>query len=89
MEKEMTNLLSELPVVVTSPGDYLTRSGKRVQIREISGNGSFNAKGAVYREFRGRTVARGFDIWHPSGCYRAVGEHGLDIVGPADLQAAA
>lgn len=73
-------LLQDLPVVVTGPGDYLTRNGKRVQIREISGRGSFSAKGAVYREFRGRTVARGHDIWHPSGCYRAVGEHGLDIV---------
>ncbi|WP_327210005.1 hypothetical protein [Rhizobium leguminosarum] len=82
-------LLQDLPVVVTGPGDYLTRSGKRVQIREISGKGTFNAKGAVYREFRGRTVARGYDIWHPSGCYRAVGEHGLDIVGPAGGQVAA
>lgn len=73
-------LLDDLPVVVTGPGDYVTRNGRRVAIREIGGKGTFNAKGAVYREFRGRVVARGLDIWHISGCYRAVGEHGLDIV---------
>jgi hypothetical protein len=79
----MTVLLTDLPVIITGPGEYKTRNGKRVNIREISGSGTFAAKGGIYREFRGRTVARGYDIWHVSGCYRAVGEHGLDIVGPA------
>lgn len=81
-------LLQDLPVVVTGPGDYVTRNGRRVAIREIGGKGTFNARGAVYREFRGRVVARGLDIWHVSGRYRSLGEHGLDIVGPADGQAA-
>lgn len=49
-------LLDELPTVVTRPGVYETRDGRRVLIREISGRGTFSAKGAVYREFRGRIV---------------------------------
>lgn len=77
-------LLDELPTVVTRP-EYETRDGRRVLIRDISGRGTFSAKGAVYREFRGRTVPRGYDIWHVSGRYRAVGEHPLDIVSLANF----
>lgn len=75
-------LLQDRPVIVTGPGDYVTRSGRRVTIRAIQGPGTFSAKGAVWREFRGRVVPRGYDIWHPSGAHVAVGESGLDIVGP-------
>lgn len=78
-------LLDELPTVVTGPGEYETRDGRRVKIREISGRGTFSAEGAVYKEFRGRAVPRGYDIWHVSGRYRAVGEHPLDIVSVANF----
>lgn len=78
-------LLDDLPTVVRGPGEYETRDGRRVQIREISGNATFSAKGAVYKEFRGRIVPRGYDIWHVSGRYRAVGEHPLDIVSVANF----
>jgi hypothetical protein len=73
--------------IIDGPGQYMTRSGKTVSIHTVSGSGTFSAKGAVHREFRGKIVPRGYDIWAPSGRYRAVGEHGLDIVAHHEAKA--
>lgn len=77
----MSVLLSDLPVIITGPGEYVSRNGKRVTIREISGPSTFAAKGHVWRMFRGKERPRDNDIWHVSGRYQAVGERGKDIVG--------
>lgn len=65
---------------ISKPGDYVTRDGSRVTIRDIYGPSTFPAKGAVWREYRGNYRPRGFAIWALDGRYRAVGEHPLDIV---------
>ena len=78
--------INDLPVVIKSPGDYATRDGRRVTIREIRetapGTTAFTAKGSVWKTMRGSLRARGHDIWHISGRHMAVGESARDIVGP-------
>lgn len=79
-------MLNDLPTVVTAPGDYVTRDGRRVTIRTVRqatiGTTSFGAVGAVWSERRGVLRARGYEIWHTSGRHRVLGETGLDLVGP-------
>ena len=87
-----TTPMNRLPVVIDGPGEYVTRSGKRVTIRDIKvyasqPNGplrhevtAFEAKGEVWRKTNTKLL-KDWDIWHLSGRYRAVGEHRLDIVG--------
>lgn len=66
---------------ISEPGEYVTRDGSRVTIRDIYGPSTFPAKGAVWRMYRGEHRPRGFTTWALDGRYRAVGEHPLDIVG--------
>ena len=77
--------LNELPVVIDAPGDYVTRGGNRVTIRQVRdatpGTTSFGAVGSVWKERRGVTRARGNDIWHISGRHMVLRESALDIVG--------
>lgn len=83
--KEVSTPLNELPVVIDSPGDYATREGLRVTIRQVRdatrGTTSFGAVGAVWRERRGVTRARGHDVWHVSGRHMVLKESRLDLVG--------
>jgi hypothetical protein len=77
---------NSLPVLVTAPGEYVTRAGHRVTIREVRdgspGTTSFGATGAVWRERRGVSRPRGVDVWHVSGRHMVLRETDLDIVGP-------
>ena len=67
--------------MITETGDYLTRDGTRVTIFEIRpGTSTFEAKGSVWKMFRGKLRPRGFNIWKTNGQHMAVGEHRLDIV---------
>lgn len=67
-------------MTITKPGDYITRDGTRVTIREISGPSSWPCKGSVWSMFRGKYVPRGYGIWQVNGRYLAVDEHPLDIM---------
>ena len=67
--------------MITETGDYLTRDGTKVTIFEIRlGTSTFEAKGSVWKMFRGKVRPRGFNIWQTNGQHMAVGEHRLDIV---------
>lgn len=67
--------------MIAETGDYLTRDGTRVTIFEIRpGTSTFEAKGSVWKMFRGKLRPRGFNIWKTNGQHMAVGEHRLDIV---------
>ena len=74
----------DLPIVITQPGDYRTRDGRRVTIREVGpvslDTTPFNAKGSVWKTFRNKVVPRGHDIWHLSGRAFPLAEHPRDIV---------
>lgn len=76
---------SDLPVIIDAPGDYVTRDGDRVTIREVRdavpGTTSFGASGSVWRSMKGITRARGHDVWHVSGRHLVSRESPLDIVG--------
>lgn len=79
--------LNALPTIITGPGDYVTRDGGRVTIREIhpAPQGSataFTAKGSNWTTYRGTYRSRGHDIWHVSGRHKAVGLSARDIIGP-------
>ena len=82
--------LNDLPVVVDGPGDYVTRDGRRVTIREVHdstpGTTSFGAKGSLWTERRGVLRARGHDIWHISGRHMVLRETSRDIVGRWAIQ---
>lgn len=71
-----------LPIIITGPGDYRTRDGRRVTIHAVKEPGTFAAKGAIWKLFRGKETPRGYDIWHPNGraSLRTVGMK-RDIVG--------
>ena len=67
--------------MITETGDYLTRDGTKVTIHEIRlGTSTFEAKGSVWKTFRGKLRPRGFNIWKTDGQHKAVGVHRLDIV---------
>lgn len=74
-------MLDDLPTIIREPGTYITRDGRRVTIQEICGPATFNARGYVWKMFRGKERPRDWTIWHPSGRYRALTESPLDIVG--------
>ena len=81
---DVSTPLNELPVIIDTPGDYATHDGLRVTIRQVSdatpGTTSFGAVGAVWRERRGVTRARGHEIWHISGRNMVLRESPLDVV---------
>ena len=67
--------------MINTTGDYRTRDGSKVTITEIRlGTSTFEAKGQVWKMFRGKLVPRGYDIWKVDGNHNAIGEHRLDIV---------
>lgn len=73
--------------MVLEIGEYVTRGGKRVTITTIAGNGTFPAKGYVWRMYRGKLCKRDWNGWKLDGSYMAVGEHGRDITHKAPISA--
>jgi hypothetical protein len=69
-----------LPVIVTGPGEYVTRDGRQVTVREIGTTATFCVYGSIWIEFRGKHRN---ESWHPNGRATFV-ESGrkCDIVGP-------
>lgn len=51
-----------LPVVITEPGEYLTRSGERVTVEQSSQRHEFGCKG-----FYGSAETKIAESWHRSG----------------------
>ena len=81
-----TIFLNDLPTVIDGPGEYQTRDGGRATIREVRPNAnpdttSFDAKGSVWKMFRGTLKPRGHEIWHVSGRMNPLHENWKDIVG--------
>jgi hypothetical protein len=87
-----TTPMNRRPLIITEPGDYRTRDGRRVTIHEIKLCSptppyqrhevtAFEAKGSVWRVVRGVNQPRDYDIWHLSGHHVALGDDPLDIVG--------
>lgn len=76
------------PFMVTKPGDYVTRDGRRVTVRAIVTHNSAGAavtwpvKGQIWRMYRGELRPRGFDIWQTNGMINIAVESDKDIVGP-------
>ena len=75
---------SDLPVIVTQPGEHVTRDGRRVSVHGINPNEAYTYRvhGAEWKMFRGKMRARGFTVWHVSGRFDVVRETASDIVGP-------
>lgn len=83
----MITPFNRLPRIVTKPGDYRTRDGRRVTIHEVAPDPDptvtrFAAKGAIWKVFRGKERPRGLKGWHVCGRGDAFAEKGSDIVGP-------
>ena len=83
--RHVVTTLNRLPVIVTAPGLYRTRDGRRVQVHTVKPNAdltvtAFTAGGAIERMFRGKLTFRGFDIWHVSGRAYPLQESPRDIV---------
>lgn len=80
--------LFDLPTLITQPGDYRTRDGRRVTIREVGevslDSTRFNATGSVWKMFRGKVRPRGYSGWHLSGRAFPLAEHPRDIVAAWD-----
>jgi hypothetical protein len=79
-------LLNNLPTIIRFPGDYVTRDGRRVTIREIKENPdptttAFGVKGSIWKMFRGKERPRVNNIWHVSGRSLPLDESPADIVG--------
>ena len=76
---------NQLPVIIDSPGDYRTRSGKRVTIHEIKPKKAghdcmeFCAKGSFWKSHSERRKKTECGIWHVSGLSRGIGTHQSDI----------
>lgn len=64
--------LVNLPVLITTPGDYRTRSGELVSIETVSERHDFRCTG--------RYVSGPVDCWHKSGRLLATSETANDIV---------
>lgn len=86
--------LNTLPVIITGPGDYRTRDGRRVSIWTVSAwvplddsTTRFRAKGAVWRMDRDKLRPRGYHGWHVSGRALTSTEVTMDIVGPWEDEA--
>ncbi|HGE7051739.1 TPA: hypothetical protein ACGCAJ_004732 [Serratia marcescens] len=76
------------PFVITKPGDYVTRDGRRVTVHAIvyqnsaGVNVTFPIKGAIWRMFRGAERPRGLDVWQANGLFNPRDPCDSDIVGP-------
>lgn len=78
--------LNDLPTIIDGPGEYITRAGGRATIHEVKQGGNpettrCDAKGSVWREFRGNFRPKGYAIWHISGRKYILKESKHDIVG--------
>jgi hypothetical protein len=77
-------LLNALPVIITEPGDYVTRDGRRATIYSVNQTDpkttSFSAKGAIWNQKWGVHRPKGYDIWHVSGRKTPLKEMVTDIV---------
>lgn len=85
MCKDLSAMLvtNRLPMLVSEPGEYVTRDGRRVTVHEVQGAESpytFKVKGSIWRAFRGQVKPRGLHVWHVSGRSDMVQEKGVDIV---------
>lgn len=69
------------PVIITEPGEYRTRNGKRVVVtdhdRETTSN--FPVEGNII--LREKPRKEDWNTWKPNGQIQALGESELDIVG--------
>jgi hypothetical protein len=79
-------LFNTMPIVVHVPGDYVTRDGRRVTVREIKPNDdltvtAFTVKGSIWKMFRGKESPRVNNIWHVCGRSLPLKESPADIVG--------
>lgn len=70
--------------MIDSLGNYITRDGRKVTVHTITESKpdctSFNVKGQVWREFRGKLSPRWYEIWQSNGKFRAIGDSNLDII---------
>lgn len=80
-----TTPLNDLPTIIDGPGDYVSRDGRRVTIRNVREGPPkttcFQATGSMWKEFRGKMRPRGYNIWHVSGRNLVLVESPKDIVG--------
>lgn len=81
-------MLNNLPIIITSPGIYITRNGARVMVHNVNPAPSpdvtaFTAQGSVECMFRGKPRFKGCYIWHVSGRAYPLKESGRDIIGKA------
>ena len=67
--------------MIVQPGDYITRDGRRVTVREIRGPATACVKGQIWKMFRGVLRPRGYHTWTIKGRYRFIGDHQADLVG--------
>lgn len=75
-------LLAHLPTIIDGPGLYQLRSGRTALIHQIvPGTSTFEAKGAIGVQRRGKVRYEGLEIWHVSGRYAVLAETCNDIVG--------
>ncbi len=73
----------DMPVIITAPGEYMTRDGRKVTIHTVQDARApytFKAKGSIWRMFRGAMRPRGYDVWHVSWRLDMVTEKPGDIV---------
>jgi len=75
------------PIVITGPGEYRCRNGKRVTIHEIkyppnytAGCCAFSAKGSIWRKVIAMGLNPPYGIWRTTGQFRPDSEHPLDVV---------
>lgn len=75
---------NKLPIVISEPGNYLTRNGKTVEISEVKHFDDdimrFSCKGVLLTPTKSGRVKRDWNIWHQSGRLFAVNESQLDII---------
>lgn len=73
---------ADLPVLVTGPGWYVSRDGRRVKIERVRTGVSaptFNCAGYLYAK-EGTRKAPEWNIWRANGRWGGLGEHAKDIV---------
>ena len=73
--------------IIDGPGNYRTRSRKRVTIWEIKypplyevGFTCFPATGSIWKTLKAMGENPPYGIWQLNGRYRVLNEHPLDIV---------
>lgn len=72
-----------MPDLIDSPGEYVTRAGYKVVIREINppSTSTFNCKGTRYKpDALGRMRPR-YSVWRSNGRHLLLTESLMDIVG--------